>query len=133
MEAGCLAEGRPRDLGVVFGVLFGCRHGVPGVGRQVGQHVDEVKPAERGSAAGAGGELVLHPSQLGSAGQGGDVEAEFLAELAGERGRDLFVSVDEAAGQRVLVAAGPLTVDQRGGAWGRRRRTPLWICATRAP
>jgi hypothetical protein len=55
----------------------------------------------------------LHPSQLGPTGQGGDVEAEFLAELAGERGRNLLVSVDQATGQRVLVAAGPLTVDQR--------------------
>ena len=36
-----------------------------------------------------------------------------LAELAGKRGLDLFVSADEAARQGVLVAAGPLTVDQR--------------------
>jgi hypothetical protein len=55
--------------------------------RQVAQHVDEVEPAEGDAAAGAGGDLVLDPPELGLAGQGGDVEAEFLVEFAGERGR----------------------------------------------
>jgi hypothetical protein len=74
--------------------------------------VDEVKAAERDGAAMAGSDLVFYPAQFGPARQGGDVEPEFLVELAGQRCRDLFVSVDEAARQRVLVAAGPLTVDQ---------------------
>jgi len=48
---------------------------------------------------GTGGELVRTHRSSGSAWQGGDVEAEFLVELAGERSRDRFVWVDQAAGQ----------------------------------
>lgn len=49
----------------------------------------------------------------GRLGQGGDVEAKLLAELAGEGVGDLFVGVDDTDGYRVLVAAWALAVDQR--------------------
>lgn len=61
----------------------------------------------------AGGHLVLHPAQLGLAVQRGDVKPEFLVQLAGERRRDVFVGVHDAAWYRVLVAVRPAPVDQR--------------------
>lgn len=60
--------------------------------------MDEVETSEGGAATGAGGDLVLYPAELGRAGQAGQVEAEFFAELAGERGWDFLVGVDDAAG-----------------------------------
>jgi hypothetical protein len=68
----------PDDPGTVLSVLLGGRHGVPGVGGQVGQHEDEVKPAERVGAAGAGRPLTMTVT-------GDTVSGRFLTYETGNR------------------------------------------------